>query len=1204
MLYSKFKKLANSNYFPIFIFLILSFVVCIFIMRSFLFSKGLIEAGDLNINCFMKAEKAKLLSLWENRFGFDYTIHSIERPSNFWFSLLDNSETAQRLRYLMLFTLTFFNFSVSAFYFLRYRFEKRASFIGAISCALIFIFNPWYISRIPHYHLLLGYSMTPLVFLFTHKAIFCGSLKSLINFALCASLFTAFSCGQHMIVFNSLFALIFASVGLLFNFNKYGLRPNLNRFFIFVIVFMVCLFLLSGYWLLPYLVFSAHGHSLEDFSFFRTQDAVSQNNPFFLVASLVPGRDWNAYIRDVLPFHLGPYYNVIRFVFLLFSALALSFSLKDEKCGKTIRFLFISAVLLGIFIVGARGILGKFYLWLIFSSPLFSSKGVLLRDTTKLLGFLAFFYSFLTSYLLALLFERSAKKGWNFRLLNNLTLKISARVIFTTILLIALFLNGWLLIREGYMGKTLALVNIPSQYQDLNNWLDLHVGDYKVAWLPYAATDAIWSPYNEFQGNLANLTFWASSKPVFGTANFSVAYPNTRMIEAYIAKGLELKNNSSVVELYRLTNTRFIIYRKDTHSPGSFNNILLNLEGSPNLKKVFDNDYFKVFEFYEYARLFNVYKRVNLVLGGLDVLGDLCKIQSFHSYKHPLVFIERNFADSDTLLEILAHAGNIYFYGKKDLDDLVLGIVSSKYSVFPAQMLKLSFPLNGWDKYIFDGHLWTASMLSRFSKGNVYDLTFDRSFLIANRNRISFGFPHRLKKSTSEYEVWARVLKSPESGELRFISKGYFDVRIDCYSAYLEGFKWVKLGLIPKGAGKIPCQIYNAYGWNVINAISFAPKSELLDLKNKIKNSILNGKIRTVNVANNFQAKEKRFLKELKNLAWSAGMGEASVSQNIVERSYVIKANTHSNGLFAVFSKDPALLSIKEADLLEFELKIEGIGNNFERMELKIWNKDNNCQTWPLEKPDNGSWQRYKIELYPVGDPKAPRVNLNEIDRVELLIGFREKMKFKLYIKDSLTLYDKKLNVPICINIAVPGSYVLAAKHVNEKPGDNNVKEINIDGSTITSINSKNGWDYYGPVKLKEGEHKIYYKLFVNSLIFAYLSGEGENIETIIKDDAEEVVEHSVSDNGTKYKLNVDGSGEGKILGFNEGFSDNWRIIDSNKRKFGKVFRLNLVNNGFILNNEGLAKNIGVYYLPQKFLYFGWTLTLSVLCLIVLILFF
>lgn len=827
--------------------------------KVMLSTPGLIEYRDAKFHYKSSHRTAKYFHTWNSYKSSDNFPYLNQFPMYFWWSLIENTELGIRLLYFIIFVLIGTIIFLTVFSWLKERYENKIfCYIASIVALFVYMVNPWVTFHITHPQYLWSYAFTPLTFYFTHKAVNQMSIKGWLKYSLLLSLVLFLTTTSYVgIAINIIlfaFTLIFEYI--------FKIKEGLKNFFLFTIrgtvlfVFVLILtFLLFAYYFLPYTVHYGSLLSTEAVMSYKTYIMTIENiikkwtksgNILKAITGVIICRKFLYVTNDVLNF-LRSGLTVILPV-LAYSALIF------KPKNKTVLCFSVLALLLVFLAKVSNEPFGGIYVWLHLSLEKWLAGLSPIKFIQNGMPLLYLSYAWLCGIAIIEILNKMGhcrflksvdehKKVESF--FKCLDKKRIVGVLAIASFFCSIFLINFPFFSGDFCGTFIPIIP-PSEYYEMNRFLESQEGEFRVYWLP-PSRDVIWNPSRDsvdpwLRRGIKDLPLWISSRPT--TPGASILQlgkePEWKMFEYYIYEMLNLNKSQYAGKLLSAEGVKYVIYHNDIFDYEKYHGILQILQKQRDLNLEFKNNYLYVFANRHYSSYVYSSNKALLIIGGLDILSVLCDLDIYDPNNYPLIFMEQYPLTKTDLETYLKFADTIIFYGEKDLNDLFLSTIGREFLYSPADFRPAFSP---WKVDFFFSSKWIKRSFLQ-AEGLKYDFDLNMKIIFSNSNNQTLNLPIKAS-SEGTYEIWARVLQTPKSGNITFTIDNSWRSEISAKSyKRIKGFKWIKVLETFLEEGEHTLTITNNFGINAINIIAVVPKSELEQHKNDVLSLIKNASSR------------------------------------------------------------------------------------------------------------------------------------------------------------------------------------------------------------------------------------------------------------------------------------------------------------------------------------------------------------------------
>ncbi len=831
--------------------MVLSFVI----LRALLLNHGIVESIDIQWNNYVN-----MFELWFHTWNF-YTggsqiIFVSQFPVYSLVLVFKNVALAQRVTYFSIISLISFNMFLVTFYSLRRKAHKTgALYLSSIIASLLYVLNPLVFTEIFHISFLWSYSLFPLVFYFTWRALNSVSRRKVVVSSLLLGVFFAFMTDAWGMAVGAFLFVILALSTIVLNFRKNLTRRFISNLLLTVFTMGLAALLLASYWLLPYITQKASGPVWDPFSatnlFLNSQDSNLLN--------ILGLHSWSTQPF----FNPTPLWNSLTLILLIFAVSAIL--IRRSKSTLTLSGLLV----IGVFLAqGTKGLFGEFYLWLTFYSPrIIPNQAFLLKYPYLFLAIVDLAAALLSAVLIVEVFERAKFNGFSLKrflpkFLKRFSLKSYSPAIVLFFIIVSLIaLVGAPLLTN--LNGALNPVVLPSQYDDLNQYLTSQGGSFRVMWVPESAIFT-WS--NNYWAN--KIEYWASGVPPLMYGWGVSASPTSSFLGNMIYDYLNNNQTLHLGKILALANVRYIVFHNDTSDSKSYSGMLSNLLNTTSTDLQLAKSWvlldshgtpdgaIYLFENMDMPDYFQTFSKVNLVVGGLDTIGSLSSINGFYPAESASIFLENQPISNDSIVSILTSKDidkTLIFYGNKTFNDLVLDTIDDSALIAPGDSFSnTALPywltdtthyftpeMSNWTKDAVTSFTWTPiilpSLVNTTSLSDKYDFGLGHSLIYTSNSSSLFTSLFNVKNS-GQYDLWTRVLFGSSGGNLSFTINDakISPMEINTNSTVLTGFNWVHLGEVNLVAGSHKLTISNKSGTNAVNLVALPTTIELAEHTQKL----------------------------------------------------------------------------------------------------------------------------------------------------------------------------------------------------------------------------------------------------------------------------------------------------------------------------------------------------------------------------------
>ncbi len=802
------------------------------IIRVPLTHPGLVEwTADFRIHYDIGVERAFWQTTWHPYiFDTDNAATLPNSPIYSFFLLLPNSKIAQNAMLFSVFLVT----ALSAFICLDFilssrKYSNRVRLLSTLIGATVYTANPWVLGEAVHWFVIWTYALTPILYvvvvrLFEERSLHKGMAKSLI-----LGVLFGVQGHAHGLVFSFLFVLLVAAFYLIWAAESRTRLRQLMKFLAELGLAIVTMVAVSLYWILPYLLYFG---------------PLVSTGPSWILAS--SGEIYSNSIGHTLLNNLRLYFPwedglfVSRLGSLGYLAVATSLllpiaafsSLLLKPANKHVLLLSSLAITYAFLGKGTNPPFGDAYAGMALNAPIISNVGWLLRAMYVFIGYAAFALVMLSVITFAEMVTRLLEVIQTAKRQTRQHWKGAWYSTVVVVLVLSVSVNAVPALSGDNLGLMVPAV-LPNDYFRTNAYLDSQ-GFTRVAWLPptYGESEPLWSPYLGqsvvHRNVLTMLPSWASSRPVLGLGTTTHIPTHARIVPQYLAYEALLENRTRYVgKLYGIANVDGVVFHNDTTPNPTYSLLLQRLRSQKDLTPVFQDGNITVFRNPSAAPYTYAVPGISLVVGGLDTLVELSRVNSYVPYEKPLVFVEQYPSVLQNIGGYIDLVDEVIFFGNKTFADLALASLGSNYLFEPASFLRETRPLTAWDKDFFYSHLWIPVYSHLFPArmafpGIRYDFALDKKIILTQTPNATFAFPVNLNYS-GDSDVWVRVARTPGGGNLSVAVNGVVIGTVDTYSLSPEGFSWVRVADHNITAERTSITLRSISGFNAINMVAITP---------------------------------------------------------------------------------------------------------------------------------------------------------------------------------------------------------------------------------------------------------------------------------------------------------------------------------------------------------------------------------------------
>ena len=783
--------------------------ISVAVLHKVLFTEGLIMYGDLAFAFPAERHLSAIYPLWSPYGSYSTLLHSGQLPYlgpilGIASALNISMETVAKLFLLGGLTLIGSSMYYASNTLLKeYGRGERIAFIASVIAALVYMFNPWTLNRVGHFSIWIAYGLAPLVLIF-----FMRSLQTRkVGYIVLTAIFWCFaSASPHFAIPMAILLaswVIFTILCRAGTITRSEILSHVRTTSLVVVFFL----LFSAFWFLPNIMSGLQTGHIAPSGFLLTDsllDSLSINSTLLNVFRLM-GCWFTLDVPNQPPLGFLHYpWLIASFGLPLFAFASILLNRNNKHC---LYFLLLSVF----FILLARGTQGPFpsaYEWFVFDIPFFSDTfGLAFREPNKWEGLVALAFCFLIAFAIAALLQT----GWTKRAFR---VGKSALVVVFIIFLpcFALFVENPVrhLFADMYVP-----VEVPQEYDAVNNWLASESEDFKVSWLPdYWGGITTWGACRI--GNIGPFDVWSSSKPsLVDTARRN---PLTRYYWDY--NFYNALSNSKIAHFGKCLdplNTRYVLYHKDVAGhEAEAESAIASLESQMDLELVKQEGFYHIFENEDYAPHIFAPPQNIAVWGGLNMLTSLNAIESFDPTRCGLLYLDQS-TQSDY------SSPNVIVLGSKaNVNDIALAQLDDKYLIAPFDYTVRGYPHEAWSRTIpYDVFAWHF-LLDEMGAPNPWDFDYDRGMVASCSSGHRLALPVEVK-SEGLYRLYARVLESPSGGQITILLDGQTIGSIDT-KAQASNFVWKDLGNVIFFEGNHSLTLVNHSGFNAVNVLALMPQ--------------------------------------------------------------------------------------------------------------------------------------------------------------------------------------------------------------------------------------------------------------------------------------------------------------------------------------------------------------------------------------------
>ena len=770
-------------------------IVAFLLAGRLVLAQGTILYGDfvptLNLSEFLRT----VYPLWSNRNEF-------------------NLVGAMRLPYVLVFYLPAWALGVSASAFFKFmavgplalaatsmylsartllRRHTESRLLLFLSCffpSVVYGFNPWIVDRVQHYLPFAAYVFLPLVFVLALR-LFEGdgpSLKGVLPLVLVATLA---STDPHGVVLVGL--LVLATWAFLAAVGGAGRGLKTRRLLYFFSFYV----LVNSFWVFPLVGYSILAGGLPQPGYVLSQDQVQLFSRFStlpkvltLTSYWLPGASntFGTFPLDAVWALSAAVVSTIGYVSLAFYG--------RVKGVVLLALLSVPVVALA---SGTSFPFTQAYEWLVFQSPVASSLGWLFRDPNKWSFFLPLVYAvLLSSFMLGIgkALRRPSSRPAKVRAILVLGLVASSSLVYVTPGMINNFSGPY------------HPVQVPPEIYKVNGFLQADPAQYNVLWVPpYQEAGATWV-YQNYSGAFE---LDSSAKPTFDSLS-----PNFNQYYEYLTSVIMQNKTEDVSAYLRPLNVRYIVFHNDSSSLEYSRQMYAGLLRLGDLRIVMKDGIVTLFENVNWnGSTFRSYSNLVGIVGGFDQLFSLTDLNLsgtaalFLTQKYPV-----------GLQGINAYL----LQGSLGNDTLSLGLNRTTL-LAPFDYTTRDDPTAVWSRS--DLPLLVKTGLPQDLEGRVWDYDYGKGVAFTSAKNETLDVPFR--SGGGKALLFARILESPDGGELRFALDGAPLATISGFSNS-SGFVWRQVGAEDLGLGNHVLSVENVGGFGCVNLVAVVPDENMQEI--------------------------------------------------------------------------------------------------------------------------------------------------------------------------------------------------------------------------------------------------------------------------------------------------------------------------------------------------------------------------------------
>jgi len=1212
-------KFKNREYLYAAICSSVIFLIALMIFRNWLLTAEWPAGGDVLgwiSRAYIFGKDFRWLYVWRPySFGFSEGINSMDFLLFFIYNIFKDASFT-----IKIFVFSSFLVAGSSIYIFAYGYTKKH--LAALSASLVYILNQWFFSQLTeaHVNIIFGYALIPLVFLFLDKVLKSKNFKNILIFSIMSALFITGFHSESIIIYGFFLFMfvIFYIISLTLSKDFCSSMKNLLKKI--PIIFMIC-FLLSAFLSIPFVMNIRAPYYSPKFGYPIEDSMINsyQNMTDAFVLRAVENWGYTSLIDVYTDFGLPdfPVYIFLLIIFLL--AFFTCFIRRDRYTA-----FFAFSTVISIFLAkGPHPPFGYVFTWAWFNIPHVSVFRAVSRVAMMTSFSQAFFVSVLTSFLTS--YVQRIRRGH----FNELKLKISVskteqngnvkpnvisisiydlnkfikilrKVLyyFSLSLLFFILISGFISCFY-FFNQGLQVYTPPQQFIEPLEYLAKKSGDYKIVTVSNspAEWESVPGAESDFSssGMLTNIGWghdigydssFIHDKPVLQDGGWDfraralVDHLRFRLARSYTTDDINkilgtFNYKYIVVPSYASNNIRTFFLKQQ----GS--KIVYNQSGS----LILENSYYT-------PELFAANKQMT-VIGGLESLSSLCKINSFGLNKTAIIFANQ-MRKSLTFNQLLDKSDELVFVDSDFTDLLMLYqkkdelITLAKYGVSSLNLTKYWGRTPYWREV---GALVLGGETLTTSGKNAIDIPFN-------------------VKYTGVYDFWIRIAFADNRGKLSIFIDGVPLAEIRPLSSVWSRLRWVNIAHVELRSGSHMVTLKNdGTGYNDVDAIAIVQPSQFQFNMMNVYNTLRNFYGRTIYVLET----ESAFTENLPN-EWVVKFipynGYILHSEKFVNISPEGNASASSFGIwdniaYGAWGANDGSLNTRWASKppempqwLQIEWstprELVGIHIVFER----AYAEDYVIQTW------NGtSW--------------VDQVNVTMNTLTDRTHYFRQPVqttKLRIYVTsapayDLVSIWELETYSTswVSTNVFIPreGRYMFAFRLASGLDYGTLSVKINNTVATIPCSNSSSKFKWYeiGPVHLGAGNQTISVggvgKIDFDEMIIYSLKDEEDNVplsHLFASNPSPQISYEKI--NPCEYNVHVKNSTAPFLLIFSEAYHPLWRAyLDGHE--ISPVIAYSVVN-GFYINKTG-DFDIKIYFTGQIYADIG--LKISIVTLVITIIF-
>jgi hypothetical protein len=724
--------------------------------------------------------------------------------------------------------------------------QSYAVFVASMVAGFFYMFNPYVIYRSHHTNMRLVYAFVPLLLLLFLRSLDEGKGKYLVGASLVWAVVTS---DPHWLAFG--FLLLLSCFFYLSSYDFYvkrDLKSFVKHFWRFSVI-TVSYVMLSLYWLLPSLSYSLQKKAAVGPSYVLSPGVVRMLSTQTSLINTVGFRTYWLWNQSYGAFSqvfqkISTESLTLVFGVIIFSLSVFALMLKPKN--KEVIFFSFSLFFWGIFQTGANvysfpGVRNA-YLWIVFKAPFHHLYGFLFRESSKLIVFPILFSALLLSFAIVELVNRI--KDRNF---TKLSVYLLSSLIISFIV-ISISLLSWPLLTGDFNGE-LKPVEIPSQYYQVNKWLEKRKGDFRVIWMPkYDTRAASWNP-KRWTGRFDD---FSSFKPTY-SESVKTYYGYLLYIYFKSLNVIQDKKTNTLGKFLSFLNIKYLIFHNDVPSLKNRSREALGfLKAQKDLVLKKSLDFMYVFENKQSASgVFNSLENI-LVFGDLNTMAALNSLKTFDPSKTSVVFTEQSLPLTRNFSKV--NYGESMIFKGKSSKDLLLSLASKKYVIslfdkaiylhslkglskfninFAGQKVLHRYSSKGWSRAKTDDSLH-AEWHPYLEEQDIENWDFDYGEgVVFTSAPASLVVPLKVDKSGG-YELFVRFFRNRKGGRIRLDFDKKLIKEINTKSQ-IDGFVWRKAGEVSLGQGGHELTLENIGGFNAVNVLALIPKKKVQSYREKAR---------------------------------------------------------------------------------------------------------------------------------------------------------------------------------------------------------------------------------------------------------------------------------------------------------------------------------------------------------------------------------